>query len=122
MKGFPALAAGGTDEHDVSGGGGDAGLGFHLRDSMFHQAKDGVEVDRESRAPLLVGHFVDGYILRGPDAVIGDEDVEASEMLDCRSDENAGGVWAVQVARDRVAVGGAAFLDQGFSLRTRVLI
>ena len=79
MKRLPALAAGGADEDDVSGGESDSRLLFHLCDSVFDQTEYRVEVDRNRGAPLLIGHLVDGDILLGPNAVIGDKDVDSSD-------------------------------------------
>ena len=74
---------------------GGARLRLHLRYRVFDQAEDGVEVDGERVAPLLVGHFVDGDVFGGPDAVVGYEDVDAAEVLYGFGDQGAGGLWAV---------------------------
>jgi hypothetical protein len=76
----------------------------------------------ESGAPLLVGHLVDGYILRGPNAVIGNENVEASEVLDRIGDQGASGIRPVEAAGDGTAVRLAAFFRQSIGLRLRLLV
>ena len=50
----------------------EAWLGFHLRHRVFDQTKNSIEVNGKRVAPLLIGHFVDGYIFGGPHAVVGD--------------------------------------------------
>jgi hypothetical protein len=80
-----------------------------LRDRVFDQTEDGVEVDGKSVAPLLVGHFVDGYVFGGPDAVVGDENIEASEMLDGWATRARAESGSAEIAGDCVAVCCAAF-------------
>src|SRR5580700_1403960 len=82
MKGFAALPARGADKDDVPRGRAFPRLRLHLRDGVFGQTEDGVEVDRNSGAPLLAGHFVDGYIFGGPNAVVHDENIDPAELLD----------------------------------------
>ena len=54
--------------------------------------------------------------------MVGDEDIEASKMLDGCCDQGAGRIWAVEVAGDGVTVGSPAFLGQSFSLLASFLI
>jgi len=67
---------------------------------------------------LRVGHGVDAGVVFGPDAVVDDQDVEASEALNGGGDEGLGGFGAGEVAGDGVAVVftvvRAALLDQLF--------
>ena len=57
---------------------------LHLGDRMLDQREDAVQIDGDRAMPLLVGHAVDGRIFGRPDAVIGDQNVEASEGRDRR--------------------------------------
>ena len=102
MKSLAALPAGGTDQHDMSGGAAVAGLGFHLCNRIFHQPENAIEIDRQRGAPLFVGHAIDGHILFRPDAVVGDENVEPSEMPDGLGHERARRLRIIQIARDRM--------------------
>jgi hypothetical protein len=71
---------------------------------------------------LLVGHLVDGYILRGPNAVVGNENVEASEVLDRIGNQSASGIRPVEAAGDGTAARLAAFFRQSIGLRLRLLV
>ena len=122
MKSLTALSAGGTDEHDVTGGGTVSRLRLHLSDCVFDQAEHRVKVDGDSGPPLLVRHLVDGNVFDGPYAVIGDEDIDPAKMLGSLRDQDASRFWIVKAAADGVAIGFAAFLGQSFSLGTRLLI
>ena len=62
-------------------------LGQHLGGGGLDQAEDAVEIDAQGGAPLGDGHGVDGGVVRRPDAVVDDEDVEAAKGLDGGGDE-----------------------------------
>src|ERR1700693_1484225 len=121
MKRLAALAAGGADEHDMSGGGTGARLRLHLSHRMLDQAEDGVKVDGKSIAPLLVAHLLDGDVFGRPDAVIGHENVEASKMLHDFGHQRAGRVWIIKLGGEGMTVF-AAFFGETFGLRLRLLI
>ena len=88
---------------------------------MPDQAEHRIEIDGESRAPLLGAHLLDGNILRRPDAVIGDENIEAPEMLDDFSHQRAGRIGIIQLGGECVTVM-AAFFGESFRLRLGLLI
>src|SRR5580700_10085633 len=122
MVSLAALPAGGADEHNVSRGRTRSRLRFHLRCRVLDQAKYGVKVNRQSGTPLLVRHFLDGNVLGRPHPVIGDEDVEASEMLDRLPHQSPSRFSTRQVAGNGVAVGLTAFLGESFGLFAGFLI
>ena len=122
MKRLAALAAGRADQNNVSYRIMRARLRLHLRDCVFNEPEDAIEIDRQCRTPLLVRHSLDGHIRDGPDSVIRDEYVDPSEMLDCLCDQGAGGLRTVQIAGDRVTGLGARFFGQCFSLIARAAI
>src|SRR3954471_22983440 len=100
MESLSALAAGGTDQHDVSGGT-VAALGLHLGDSMLDQTKNAVEIDGQRGAPLFVRHAFDRDVVRGPHAMAGAEDVEASKVLDGLIYERPSRFRLIEIGRDR---------------------
>ena len=116
VKGFAALAAGGTDQHDVSGWLAFARLSFHLCHRVFHEAENSIEIDGQGGAPLLVRHAVDGDVLLRPDAVVGDEYVELTKMPDGFGDQRTSGFGIIQIRSDRVADVRAAFFGECFRL------
>src|ERR1700747_3017938 len=82
MKGFASLSGRRTHEYDVATLPGLQGvLLLELCDRMPNQGEDTIEVDGDRSAPLGVGEFVDRGIFRRPDAVIRDQDIEASEAF-----------------------------------------
>ena len=85
---------------------------------MLDQRKDAVEIHRDSAMPLLIGHAIDGRILRRPDAVIRDQDVETPEGGDRRRDQLPRRLRGRKIALHRAAVPRAAFAHQilGLSL------
>ena len=92
-------------------------LGFHLGYGGADDAEDAVEVGPEGASPLLRGHFCDGGVMRGPNAVVEDGAVEAAEGGDCSGDEGLtvlrGGERLVDGAAE---VGAAALPNEGFGL------
>jgi len=112
MKGLTALAGGGADENDMPRGSALARLIFHLLNGMLGQGENRIQIDAESVAPLRVGHLIDAGIFGGPDTVIGNQDIEASEALDRGSDQIAGGFRTREIAGKRMTAIGAAFLNE----------
>ena len=94
----------------------------HAEQMTLDQAENRIQVDGKSGAPLLVGHVLDGYVFDGPDAVVGDENVDPAEMLDRLGDQGASGIRSGEAAGDGVAVRLATFFDQRLGLRSRLLI
>ena len=103
MEGFPALAAGGADQHDVSRGAIRSRLRFDLGHGMFHQAEHAIEVDRQRRTPLLIRHALDRNIFNRPHSMIRNNDIETSKMFCCRFHQRASGLRRIEVARNRMA-------------------
>jgi hypothetical protein len=94
------------------------GLEVHLCDGCLHQSKNGIQIYLERVAPLGFSHLSDGGILRGPDAVVGDENIEAAEGTYCR------GYKRVTIRRGAefllygyASAWAAAFRSQGLCLR-----
>ena len=53
---------------------------LHLRDGRFDESEDAVEVHIHCLPPLCVAHGGDGRVLRRPDAVVNDEDIQLAEV------------------------------------------
>ena len=117
MKRLTTLPTGGADEDNVTGGRTGSRLRLHLRHGMFDQAKNRVQVNGKRGAPLFIGHIFDGYILHGPDAMIGDQNIDPAEMFDCLCNQDAGRIGIGQVAGEGVTVRFAAFFCQSLRLR-----
>ena len=118
MEGLAALATGGTDEHDVSCRRIRARLRLYLRDRVLDQTEYSIEIDGQRRAPLLIGHALDGHVLFRPDAVVGDKNVEPAEMADGFSHQRARRFRSIQIGSNRMADARATFFSQRFRLRT----
>ena len=89
---------------------------------MLGQGENRIQIDAESVAPLRVGHLIDACIFSGPDTVIGDQDIEAPEALDGGGDEIAGGFCTSEIAGNRMAAVGAAFLNELLRLGCGLLV
>ena len=93
------------------------GLGFHLGDCGSNDAEDAVEVGAEGAAPLVGGHLGDGGVVGGPDAVVEDGAVDATEGGCGGGDEGFTVFWCVEGLMDGSAeIGAAALGDEGFGL------
>src|ERR1700722_9338004 len=110
MKRFATLAAGRADENDVAGSGRSSWLRLHLRNCVLHETEDRIEINGESGAPLLIRHVFDGYVFDGPNAVIGDEDIKASESFGGFGNHGSRGVGVGKITGDGATVGFAALL------------
>src|SRR6185437_13042864 len=66
MESLSALAGRGADQHNVAAG----TLPFHLRHTVFHQAKKTINVNSLRGPPLLVAHLINWHILRRPNTCI----------------------------------------------------
>ncbi len=104
MKGFAALSGSGAHQHDVAGGFSGARLRLHLVDGVLDEPEDAIKIDGDGGMPLLVGHALDGSIVRWPDAMVGDEDVEAPELAHGGIDQTARGIDGTEVAGNRDTV------------------
>src|SRR5262249_15178515 len=89
---------------------------------MPNQREDTVEVDGDRSTPLSVGEFVDRRILRWPNAMIGNQNIEAPEALDRLVHQISGAVQAGKVAGDSYAVFRATRFDERLGSRLRALI
>jgi hypothetical protein len=143
---FSALAGGGGDEDDVASSGleGDAaggkGLGIwwwfipksqrrdpghprageHVGGGGVDEAEDGVDVGGLGETPLGGGHGGDGGFDGGPDAVVGDEDIEIAEVGDGAGNQGFAFLGCGEGRLDGQAEGGAAEFDgEGFGLGLR---
>src|ERR1039458_1695640 len=54
---------------------------------MLYEREDAVEIHSDGAMPLFIGHAIDGCVLRRPDAVIGDQNVETPECRDRGRDQ-----------------------------------
>lgn len=92
-------------------------MGLHLGHGCADYAEDAIEVDAQGVAPLGGGHLCDGRIVSGPDAVVGDDAVQAAEGGDSGGDECLsvfrGGERLVDGSAE---VGTATFAGEGFGL------
>jgi hypothetical protein len=114
---FAPLAGSRTDQHDVAGA-----VLFHLDDRRFHQGKDAIEVDSGGLFPLVIGHMVDGRVMRFPDTVVSNQNVESPEALDCFHNQRPRGFGAMKIASHGSASFGADFADEGFGLVSSFLV
>src|SRR5690348_15970462 len=96
-------------------------LFLHLRDGMAHEREDAVEVNGDGLLPLRVAEAVDRRVIGRPDAVIGHQNVEASETANGFLDERAGGLKAGEVTGNRGSLL-AEFFDEGIGLGLGTLI
>ena len=83
---------------------------------MLDQAKNAVDIYRHGSVPLLIGHAVDGRILRRPDAVIRDQDVEPPESGHRRRYQLPSRLGAGKFALHGAAIRGPAFAHERVSL------
>ena len=79
---------------------------------MLDQGEDAVQVDGHGAAPLRVRHLFDGRILRGPDPVIGHQDVQPPETFHGSRDQLLRRFRARQIAGHGRAIVRSEFLDQ----------
>lgn len=89
----------------------------------LYEAEDAVEIDGQGGAPLLFGHGVDGLIVRGPDAVVDDEDVEVAKGCDGGVDERLAVFGGGEILLEGDAVCRGPMLgDESFGLLTGGLV
>jgi hypothetical protein len=99
------------------------GLTIHLRNCCLHQSKNGIQVYLERVAPLGFRHLGNWRILRGPDAVIDDEDIQAAKGAYCGCYQGpaiCGG--AELLLYGHALVRAAALRGKGVGARTRLQI
>lgn len=65
---------------------------------------------------MLVWHSLDRHIFDRPNAVVGDQDVEPSEMLNGFGDQCSARLGAIQIAGDGMAVVCAALFGERLGL------
>src|SRR5215472_10542984 len=119
MEGFPTLAGSGADQDHMTA----RCLLLHLGRTVLNQAKDAVEIDGERCAPLFVGHLVDGSVVRRPDTVIADHDVDFAKVVNCSCDQWAGGLDGGKVSlHSLAAIDSPTLLNQALSLCSCFLI
>ena len=82
----------------------------HLRGGGLDEAEDAGEIDAERGGPLRGRHGGDGLVVRRPDAVVDDEDVEAAEDGGGGGDEGVAVVDGREFLLDGAAVVFAAAL------------
>jgi hypothetical protein len=88
-----------------------------VRGGGVAEAEDAFDVDRLRAAELGGGHAGDGSSAGGPDAVVGDEDVEVAEGSDGFGDERCAVFGGFERVLDGDAVGRAAERGgEGFGL------
>jgi len=88
---------------------------LHLAGSGLDEAEHAIEVDGEGGAPLSIGHRSDGGVLGLPDAVVGDENVDAAEVIDGAADEGPAVFRGRKILGEGYALGwAAAFGDELF--------
>src|SRR6266849_7295923 len=89
---------------------------------MLDQREDAVQIHRDGAMPLFIGHAIDGRILRRPDAVIRDQNVETPESRDRRRYQLPRRFRGRKIALQRATVFRATFMHQILGLRFRRLI
>ena len=89
---------------------------------MLDKREDAVEIDGDRAAPLRILHLFDGLVLRGPDAVIGDKNVQASETVNRAHHQVPRRLCAGEIAGDCGTVVRAECLHQFIGLRFRFLV
>src|SRR5579885_2394322 len=61
---------------------------FHLRNRMYDEAENGIQIDRQRTPPLVYAHFVDQHIIDKPDPMIHNQNIKLAEPLDGRRNES----------------------------------
>ena len=84
---------------------------------MLDEREDAVEIHGDGAMPLFIGHAVDGCVLRRPDAVIRDQNVETSEGRDRGRDQLPRRLRGRKIALQRAAVFRATLTHQILGLR-----
>ena len=118
MKRLTALPAGGADEHNVSRCDHSVrGCDLICATGMLHQTKHAVEIDRQRRPPLLVGHALDRPHPSPATLRDSQPDIESSKMFSLSPPATAP---LAEIFRSRcqwMARGLATFFCQRFGLR-----
>src|SRR5271157_2296301 len=89
---------------------------------MLDQRKHAIQIHRDGTMPLFVGHAIDGRILRRPDAVIRNQNVEPPERRDRSRYQLLRRLRGREIALRRATVSLATCTHQILGLRLRRLI